>query len=216
MGRFWNRLTPTRGAKTVAAMIAGISINGTVKIDVGIDSLAYTTGTKPVAIPDSRHYARSLLKAGVIEIELQKGVSLNETRNILNALASRKIEQIDSQQIKTIIVADPLRFAMQIFLDTINFHPAHAHPEFAPPYDEPVGESVSLNDRAIDSYTKLLKRSAPYMPKNILFEIAAKLRELGEEPQSILNPNDPYDYTCTESAILKNAVESVISTIGLE
>lgn len=86
-GQFWNRISPTRGAKITAAFISSQCLKGAVKLAVNDHGLTVITqgGTKPV--PASIYFARCLKKAGVIGLELGPNLQPKQVLIILNALS---------------------------------------------------------------------------------------------------------------------------------
>ncbi|MFH1347807.1 MAG: hypothetical protein ABIH22_03865 [Candidatus Margulisiibacteriota bacterium] len=93
VGLLWNRLTPTRGAKTVSATLCGLSLSGQAKVTVEKNALLVQSGEKQVKLPSSQYYARCLYKAGVTEIEIPQRTGTREIKLILDALSDKTIKK---------------------------------------------------------------------------------------------------------------------------
>lgn len=97
----WNAHLPTRWEKTVSAMIAGIAVNGPVAIKIHDNYLSVTIDKMNINIPKSKAYAKQLIAAGITKINIEKGTSLVEVREILNASLASKQEASDPYLIFT-------------------------------------------------------------------------------------------------------------------
>jgi hypothetical protein len=89
----WNRLTPTRGAKTVSGFIAGRSTTENIILMIGKNDLSIISGEKETVIPASNTYARCLNKAGITEIEISAGLQPEEIKTILDTLSDKNAKK---------------------------------------------------------------------------------------------------------------------------
>ncbi|MBU1026721.1 MAG: hypothetical protein KKA31_03210 [Candidatus Margulisbacteria bacterium] len=85
----WNRLTPTRGARSVTNSLGNLSSNSDLKISVDSNGLK----VQGELLASSGFYARCLYNAGVQEVEISEGRSQREIKKILNTLSDRGLEK---------------------------------------------------------------------------------------------------------------------------
>ncbi|MFA5112735.1 MAG: hypothetical protein WC529_00380 [Candidatus Margulisiibacteriota bacterium] len=91
LGLLFNRITPTRGAKTVATTLFGFNLDNHARIIVSPEHLSLQTPQKQIVLHRSEHYARALAKAGVQEIDLAPGLGSLQIKEMLNLLTDHSL-----------------------------------------------------------------------------------------------------------------------------
>lgn len=107
----WNSLTLTRGAKAVAAFIAGAS-SGRKEITITVEPQCLFINHESANeifncfVPSSQHYARCLYAAGVKEINISESITAAKIKTILDTLSDKSLANIDKIR-KTVQMVGP-------------------------------------------------------------------------------------------------------------
>lgn len=93
LGLLWNRITPTRGSKSVNNTLAHLAFKGDVKVLVERDNLYVQDGQQKTPLLSSKAYAKCLYKAGVLEFEIPNETVSKEIKGVLDTLSDRGLKR---------------------------------------------------------------------------------------------------------------------------
>lgn len=89
-GLLWNKLTPTRGAKSVSDTLSYLSSQGNVHVQVTRDSLLVNN----IPLPSSQAYGRSLNNSGVKDIAIPPKTDGKGVKALLDDLSDKRIKYL--------------------------------------------------------------------------------------------------------------------------